>query len=278
MFGALSRSFQLVKESFKVLQKDKEIMLFPLISGIITILLFVSFVAPIYFFVGIENLVNNYLYYSLLFLYYFISYFVVVFFNAGLITCANMRLNGKDPTFGDGFNNATRHLGKIFLWVLISATIGLVLRYIANRTNTVGRIIVAITGMAWSLLTFFVLPVLVLENKSVVQSIKTSGNLFKKTWGENVIGQVSISTFFGILAMLGVMILAIAFITGSLFIIVSGVLVTVLYWSILVLVSSSLGGIFTTALYQYANTGKISPVYSPDFIKSAFKQKVSTIE
>ncbi len=269
MFENFTRSFQLVKESFEVLKKDKEIMLFPVISAIVTVLLLISFLVPIFFYnTGIDNFG-----YGLLFVYYILSYFIVIFFNTGLITCAHMRLNGKDPTFRDGFNNAKKHIGKIFLWALISATIGLVLRIIADRSSWVGKIIVAIIGMAWSLITFFVIPVMVFENISVFESIKRSGYLFKKTWGENVIGQFSMGFIFLILGIAGIIPLILALMAGSFVLIIPVFALVVIYWIFLGIVSASLEGIFVAALYNYASTGKIPSAYSPEVITTAFQPK-----
>ena len=276
MGGAFSRSFQLVKESFAVLKKDKEIMLFPIVSSITTVLLFISFIIPVYFLTDIRtgDILTNPLYYILLFAYYFLSYFIVILFNTGLITCANIRLNGGDPTFSDGFRNATRHIGKIFVWALISATAGLILNMLANKSKNLGRIVIAIIGMVWSLLTFFVVPVMIFENISVMQSIKKSGHLFKKTWGENVMGQFSMGLFFLVLGIVGIIPLVISFFTGSFIITILVAALMILYWGILGIISSSLSGIFVAALYNYANTGKIPSAYSPEVIKNAFKPKI----
>jgi len=276
MAGTFSRSFQLVKESFQVLKKDKELIWFPMISLIVTVLLFISFTVPVYFLTDIKagDITNNYLYYVLLFAFYLLSYFIVIFFNTGLITCAHRRLNGEDPTFSDGFQNAKKHIGRIFVWALISATVGIILRIIANKSNTLGRIVIAFIGMAWSLLTFFVVPVMIFENISVIQSIKKSGYLFKKTWGENVIGQFSMGFFFLMLGLIGIIPLVISFFIGSFIIIVLAVALVIIYWVILAIISSALSGVFVTALYNYANTGKVPSVYSPEVIESAFKPKM----
>ena len=277
MAGAFSRSFQLVKESFNVLKQDKEIMLFPIISTVLVVLVFVSFIIPVYFLGVKTGSMPNYLFYVLFFAFYLVSYFIIIFFNTGLITCAHIRLNGKNPTFKDGIRNAKKHIGKIFVWALISATVCIVLRAIADRSRLLGRIVVGIIGIAWSLLTFFIIPVLIFEDKSIKESIKRSASLFKKTWGENIIGQFSIGLFFVILAVVGIVIPIILsfYATSSItFILIIGIMV--LYWVILGIISSSLNGVFVVALYQYAVTGKVPSVYSPEVIRNAFKEKSSS--
>src|SRR3989338_3015767 len=268
MFENFSRSWQLVKESFTVLKKDKEMMLFPIVSGILTVIAFISLIVP---FAVLSFLSGNEapspFFYLLLFVYYVITSFIVIFFNTGLITCAHMRLNGKDPIFKDGLKHAWKHVGNIFVWSLISATVGLILRMIVDKIENserlgpigklVGMIFIGLLGMAWSFLTFFVIPVMIFEKKNAFESIKHSGSLFKKTWGENVIGQFSMGLVFGLLSLLGVGAFVLAFFSGSVTIMVIVGALTVLYWIILAIISTSLNGIFVAAMYNYAKTGKI---------------------
>jgi len=278
MFESVSRSFELVKASFGVLRKDKEIMLFPIISGVVCILVSISFIIPLFVAGGFGTGETNYLGYIVLFLYYLISYFIVIFFNTGLVACAHIRLKGGDPTFSDGIKAARKNIKKIFVWALISATVGLLLRMIAERSGTLGRIIVSMIGMAWSLLTFFVIPVMIFENQSPVESVRKSGSLFKKTWGENVVGQISIGLFFGILAVLGgivgIILLILASQVGSIAFL-PVIILMVLYFLTIAIVNASLDGIFKTALYIYATEGKTPSAYSEDTIKNAFKERKS---
>ena len=276
-----SKSFQLVKQSFSVLKKDKEIMLFPIISAILTIVAFMSFMIPFFMtglFRTISETLGGYSFWLIVFFYYILNYFIITFLNVGLITCANIRLGGGDPTFGDGFRNAAKNIGKIFIWALISATVGVILRMISDKQKTVGRIIAGIIGMAWNLLTFFVVPVMIFEKTSPTESIKKSGELFKKTWGENAIAQFSMAGFFTLLN-LGIFLVAFAL---GIFAVVSlkSAIVTLAIFLLMVLVlivlsiiSSCLNGIFVVALYKYANDGQIPSVYDSEIIQNAFKSK-----
>jgi len=270
-----NRSYLLVKESFSVLRKDKEIMLFPIISGAVGLVLFM-FIAISAFSLGFLGNAGNTLFLPLLFLYYLASYFVIIFFNTGLVTCANIRMNGGDPKFSDGINNALKHLGKIFIWALISATVGIILRRLSERSGLVGRIVLGLIGMAWSLLTFFVIPVMIFENTSVTASIRRSGALFKKTWGENVVGQFSMGLFFFLLGIPGIIAIVLAFfslLAGSILLAALFLGGGILYLMMLGITSSSLNGIFTTALYNYASKGVVPQGFSEQTVKGAWKVK-----
>jgi Family of unknown function (DUF6159) len=275
--GTLARSMQIFKESLAVLKKDKELVLFPVISGVIMIVLTASFFVPIVFLTGIKDGKTdiNPIYYVFLFLFYLIGYFVVIFFNTGLIACAKIRLKGGDPKFSDGMQVAVDNVGKIFGWALISATVGMILQIIRERAGIFGRIAAGIFGMAWNLLTFFVIPVMIFENLGVSTSIKKSAQLFKKTWGENVVLRFSVGLVLFLLGLVGVIPIVLAVLTRTAWVIIPVIAVVVIYWAALSILGASLSGIFAVALYDYANTGIAPSAYSPDVITGAFEQKVA---
>lgn len=269
--GTFSGSFQLVKESFAVLRKDKEMLWFPIISAILSIIVFVSFLVPLIYTNVQKGEITSYWFYLFLFIFYLIICFITIFFNTGLVTCAHMRLKGKNPTFKDGFENAKKHIWKIFIWALISATIGVILHLISRRAKH-GRIATSIIGAAWTLLTVFVIPIMVFEDVGIKEAIKKSASLFKKTWGENVVGHFSIGLFFVILTFFGLIPLFLLFFIefSSISTLIALIACMVIYWTILSIISSALNGIFLTALYIYANTGKIPSSYSKEVVKDAF--------
>lgn len=116
--GRLSRGWQLTKLNFNVIGKDKEILLFPIVSGIALIIMAASFFGVYFFAFGLENL-NNYVLAVFFIAFYFISAFIVVFFNVALVSCAMLRLNGGDPTFTYGIKMASARLKYILEWSLL---------------------------------------------------------------------------------------------------------------------------------------------------------------
>ncbi len=273
MFETWSRSWTLVKQSYAILLKDKEMMWFPILSGMVTLGLLLSFVVPLFV---AKLFAPGAMLYSLLFVYYILSYFIVIFFNVGLVACAKIRLEGGDPTVKEGMNAAMKHLPNILLWAVISATVGLILRMISDKLedNFLGQIVVSLLGMAWTLLTFFVVPVMIFENKSVFESIKGSTHILKKTWGETVVGQFSMGGIFLLLGLIGVVPLLLAVGSGSLSVILVVGVIVVMYWVALGVVSASLQGIYLTALYHYATTGIAPKGFDADTIEQAFARKV----
>ena len=144
-------------------------------------------------------------YWVALFLYYFINYFIIVFFNCALVACAMIRFRGGDPTVRDGLKAARERLGLIAAWALLAATVGVILRMIEERVGFLGKIVTAILGAAWTIATFFVVPVLVMENLGPVDAAKRSVGIVKKAWGESIVGNAGV----GILTFLAVLLLVI---------------------------------------------------------------------
>jgi hypothetical protein len=192
--------------------------------------------------------------------------------------CASIRMNGGDPTVADGFKGAFSRIGAIFMWSLVSATVGMILRAIAERAGLIGRIITSLLGVAWSILTYFAVPVMIFEGAGVGRSIKRSGELIKKTWGEALVAQSGMGLFFGMLFLLGLIPLF-----GSIFLAAQGSLgaivavivgaAVVFYWIGLGVVSAALQGVFHVALYRYASTGVVPSGYPEELIARHWKPK-----
>jgi len=275
MFESIGRSLALVRTSWNILMEDKKLLAFPILSGIVTIAVIIAFILPLLLTNSISAVsgANPVLTLVLLFLFYVVSYFVVIFFNTALISCVNARIQGKPMSVGEGLSVATRHFGSILAWAVISATVGLILHLISERAGFIGQIIIGLVGGVWSLITYFVVPILVLEDKGVVDSVKDSVTLIRKTWGESIIGAGSIMIIFvliGIVAFLGVIG---AIFTGNTILIGVAVVLFLLLIAVLAVVGSAMQGIFVTALYTYAKTGTVPSAFNPDLIRNAFVPK-----
>lgn len=275
MTGTFGRSFQLVTRSWKVLMQDKEILLFPVFSCIAFIIVLISFLTPVILLnLFVQGEMGAIFGICLLFLFYLVSYCIVIFFNTALITCANIRLSGGDPTLSDGISNAVRHGKAIFAWALIAATVGLILQVIAEKTGIAGQIVTGLIGAAWSLVTFFVVPVLIFEDTGVVDAMKGSVALFRKTWGETMVGSGSVFLIFFALGIACAVPLGLVILTASWAFLIPVLILTLVIWFILGVIASAMQGVFVTALYRYAKTGDIPGAFGEDLVKNAFKAKI----
>ena len=164
MFNSIGRSWELAKGSFRVLRSDKELLIFPLLSFVALVIVTLSFAVPFVLMGGITSAQNgqvNVTSYVLAFAFYVVSYTVTFFFQTALVGAAMIRLDGGDPTVGDGMRIALSRLPQIVGYAVIAATVGMILRWISERAGIVGSILGGVLGFAWSIATFLVVPVLV---------------------------------------------------------------------------------------------------------------------
>ncbi|MFK7767409.1 MAG: DUF6159 family protein [Mariniblastus sp.] len=289
MFERLTTGWQLAKQSASVLRQDKELILFPLFSGLACMLAMASFAVPAYFTGILESFLaeregadaangaaQQIMFYVLMFLFYFVTYFIVIFFNSALVACAIIRLKGGNPNLGDGFGAAMARLPQIAGWALVAASVGMILKIIESRSQKVGQIIASVLGMAWSVTTFFVIPILVVEKAGPVDAFKRSVSVMRKTWGESLSANFGIGFFTFIAMFLGIIPLVGGFfltmsgmaVVGTILIVVGVVLVLLVS-----LISSALGSIMLAALYIYAEEGSVPSGFDPAMIKGAFATK-----
>jgi len=278
MAGRFSNSFALVKASANVLRLDKELMVFPLMSGVATVLVAASFIAPI-FMIGPEIFVEgesaSYTAYALGFAFYLVQYFVIFFFNAALVGAALIRLDGGDPTVSDGLAIASKRMGSILGYAAIAATVGMILRFIAERAGFLGRIVSGLIGLAWTLTTYLTVPILVTKDIGPIDAVKESVAIFKRTWGEQVIGNFGMGWAVTLMALSWMCVgFVLTFLTSSLgaFAVIPAIGIWVLGYVFLALFASALNGIYTAALYRYAITGDAG-YFDADIMGNAFSAK-----
>ena len=265
--GRISRGWEMTKTSLRVIKKDKELLLFPLLSGIFSAIIIAGFVMAMFTTGALTEFDEGavpYLAIVLGVVAYAAMYFIVIFFNAALIGCAMIRLEDGVPHLKDGFRIATENIGRIFAWALFAATVGLILRAIQERVGFLGKIIVGLVGIAWALATFFVVPVLIFEKIGPLKAMKRSAGIFRNVWGETIVGGLGLGLVFFLAGLLGIPIILIGALiaggTGA----IAGLIIAVIYWISLAIVASAANGVLVAALYRYATTGKISRQFASE--------------
>ena len=279
MFDTFRRSWELAKASLGVLRSDKELLIFPLISFVALVIVTLSFVVPWAAFGGLNEVQRGtpgVVSIVLAFLFYLVTYTVMFFFQTALVGAAMIRLDGGDPTVRDGFRIAWSRLPQIIGYALIAATVGMILRWINERAGIIGQIVAGLVGFAWSVATFLVVPVLVIERVGPIEAIKRSASLLKKTWGEQIVGNAGIGLVFGLLAVLvlivGVAIL-VALVQTSLILGIVVLVGTILIVGAIALIGAAASGIYTASLYRYATKGDPGAAFRSETMSAAFQPK-----
>jgi hypothetical protein len=247
---------------------DKELLIFPLLSGIACLLVLASFVAGA---VATGSTQRDKVHeeaalWALMFVYYFVNYFVIVYFNSALVACAMVRFQGGDPTLAVGLRAANARLPQIFAWALLASTVGVVLRVLQERVALFGRIVIALIGAAWTIATYFIVPVLVVEKLGPFDALGRSTSLMKQTWGESLVSYAGIGAATTLITFLGVLLIggasvALAAATSSVGAVIAGVVLIVAFLVLSALVSSALSTIVLSALYLYAAQKKVPQAF-----------------
>ena len=175
--------------------------------------------------------------------------------------------SGGDPTVRDGLRIAAGHIGRIASWALVSATVGWILSTLRDRRSLLGRLLASGLGLAWTLITYLIIPVLILEERGTMESIQRSAELFKKRWGEEVAGSFGFGFLSLFLLLPGGVIVLMVFPFDR----VLAIIIAVWYVAILAAITSAVKGIFTVALYRYATLGETSNGFSSGLIDSALQ-------
>lgn len=288
--GRMATSWKLMKQSWGVLRGDKELMLFPVVSAIASLVVMAVFLVP----VGLAVVSASgttvtargngsfpLWVYPVLFVFYVVLAMVTIYCNSALMGAAMVRLRGGDPTLGDGFRYANAHLPQILGWALITATVGMILRSIQQRAGVLGSIVVGLVGVAWQFVTYFVVPVLIFEEVGPIQAVKRSASLVKQRWGEQIAGTIGIGFATGVLSLVGI-----AFIAGGVALGVAAksfvlgaalVGVGILYLVALSILTQAMQGIYNTALYRFATEGTGGGAFSDHDLAHTFRTKDGTV-
>lgn len=281
LFRSLAHTVELMKTSWRVLMQDRELTVFPILSGIAVIMIAGIFAALAFSLGTFDRLsvaraadaqasftaadigLSTALAFSVT--------AVTMFFNAALIAAALERLGGGDPTVASGLRVAGRNLPAVLVWAAISATIGLLLQ--AARGQARGgagamlmRIGVAMVGGIWAYMTFFVVPVMVAERLGAVAAIRRSGALFRQTWGQ----QAGASFGFGLIYVGAALVTAavavpLMMVYPLLGIIAGGAVFAVTFGAV-----AAMEGIFKAALFRFAS-GQSSTVFDDATLRSAYR-------
>lgn len=291
----IANGWELSKQSWNALRANPQLLVFPLMSLAGMVLVTIVFLIPmagagIFDAVarsaetGESQLSNTQMTLSAVvgFIYSFVGYTVVIFSNVALVGAAMKLARGETATVQDGIDIARARLGKIIAYAFISAVVGTLARAISQSgrdKGIAGQILAAIVGGiiqgAWSLVVFFAIPVLVMEDVGVIDSMKRSLSLFKQTWGESFVGQTAIGLIgcvatIALMAVGGLLIFG-AVATGSTLLVVLAVALVILMLVGIGLLNGAVNGVFQASLYQYATTGSAGKLIDTQLAAQAFR-------
>ena len=276
--GRIETTLALMGASWRILKKDGELLLLPVISGICCLSVMVIFI-----FQGMGHGWFKYLAphaaahekniaYLLIFLFYYCNYLVIIFFNAAIIACAVIRMDGGDPTLADGLQASVNRFPQIAVWAFIAATVGFLLGMVESSSQRGRGIIAAIFGIAWSIVSYLAIPLIVVEKTNPLLAMDRSIFLMQKTWGEQVVGNFSFGLIFTFLSLPILPMMRVMNRFWGTHTLLPIVVLTVLYLIVLGIFQSALQTIFNAVMYVYARDGKAPDGFSTGLLQDAMRR------
>jgi len=274
-FARLSNGWKIAMSSFEVLKKNRQLLIFPVLSGVSMVLIMAAIIVPILAAAGwdLDNLnigsKNDAVPYLFTFLFYLVNYFVVVFFNMALIHCTKLFLQGEEVSVMIGLKFSFSRIGVIFSWALFAATVGTVLRAIQENSGWLGKIVGGLLGFVWGVTTFFVVPVIAYEQLGPIDAFKRSGQMMKAKWGESLGATFSL----GLIQLVALILIIIPCALLATYVNpVLGIALGVLLVFIVMTIISAAQTVFVSLVYQNIN-GNINDHFDQQLIDGLFQKK-----
>jgi hypothetical protein len=297
MSGRLARGWSMARESFAVLRRYPSLTVFPIISGAIFLLVvgpivlsllpqltsLHSVTGPIWERLGATDAGQVAFYVAAVVAIYVLTV-VAIFCNVALIHCALRCHAGQEPSVGAGVVAAMTCLPQILGWALVSITVGLVLNAIEgmlrDKLGLLGALIGGLFEFGWSVVTYFVLPVLAAERLGPIAAVRRSSAILRSKWGESLAGEAR----FGLIGLLFFLQAAVLFFGGLAILLSSStptlaglgailIALGICYALAIMIVLQALSTIFQAGVYLYATTGQVPPTLDRDLVEGAFRLK-----
>ncbi|MEO1063001.1 MAG: DUF6159 family protein [Actinomycetota bacterium] len=271
----ISRTIDMAKSSWAVLRADRELLWLPVLSAIASLIAIAVFFLPALLLndgLTDETGQTNPMAMVLMVAGSLLVAMIAVFFQGALVHGADERLGGGDPTVSSAIRGAMARLPKLLGWAVVNFVVGSIIRAIRERGGLLGGIGGAIAEMAWNLITFLAVPVVMIENRGPIDTVKRSTELFKRTWGENVAAQIGFGLLGFVAVLPAVIVIALGAAVGSA-VLALAIVIGVVYIAAVIVTITALNAVFQTVLYRYAADGVVPDEFGETAIGGAFDHK-----
>lgn len=274
--GRIGRGWHFARQSWAVVKADRSLLAFPIvaaIAGIITAVVF--FGAGVGLIAGTRT---DWLGIVIAVIGVYLIIAIGIFCGVALSACAARALEGHDTTVSEGIAAARQRQSHIFAWAGVSLVIGGLIMFLEAVLRQIGGQIVAaiiggIANFAWSVATFFVVPVIAFEDLGPTDAVKRSAHIVRERWGEGVTGAVAIggiAFLIGILPAAILIALGVAAANSSFALAVVLIVVGALILVVAVLLQVTISAVFKVVLFRYATEGKVLGGFQPQDLEAAF--------
>jgi hypothetical protein len=254
--GRIARGFRLARVALEVLASDRRLLLLPMLSAFCALCALVAtatFARRLH--VGSDAV-------QVIAPVWIAAYavsFITIFFNVALVHVVAQRWQGEPARLRDGVGAARRRVGAIAGWAVLTTTVGLALQLAERLTLGIGRIVLGLVAdVAWSVASFFVVPVLVVERRGPVRALRRSGQIVRERWAEGIGGAtpIALATLMVVLPLFGLIFIGfVLYVTGlpapGVLAMTAGAVAIVA----VCIVSGAVTQVFTLAVFQHSTGG-----------------------
>lgn len=273
--GRIGNAWRIAKASWAVLAKDRELAVIPVVAGVGSLFAFAALAGPGYLLLGGSDAVetSNVALWLVVAAATVAATWVSAIGQAAVVAGAGQRMDGSDPTLTTAYATARTRIGRLLGWAALATVVSMVLDQIEQRLGVLGRVVSWIGGVAFAVMSFLALPVIVFEDVGAIEAFKRSSRMLKGTWGEQVTFSFGLGLL-GFVAALPAVVVGVGLAaTGILPLVVLGVAAAVVWVVLVVAITSALSAVFKTALYRWAKGLPVDPAFDADELSGAFRAR-----
>jgi len=277
--GSWANSRALTRQSWARFTDNRYLLAYPVVGVALGVVPFLVVVPGVFFIANDQNWIG----WALVAIGVYLLALVNAVVQAGLTVSAAAELEGGHSSLGHGLSTAMGRLGRLARWAFVSTVVGVLIG--ALRGNDSGGIVAVIfrnvvaaaADVMWQLITFFVMPAMMLDDLGMIDAIKKSASTFKQRWGTQLAGGVRIGGLIGLVAILpAILALVGGVVLSTIGAWAVGVPLAVIGLVVLIvagLVLTAIRGVFSVVLYRYATQGVVEGGFTEEQLAGSVKVK-----
>lgn len=270
----------LTQKSWAIIRQNRYLLAFPVLGFLVSLVPLAIFWVPAGFFL-LNN--QNWAGIVLAILGVFANQIVISISSGGLVAAADAELSGQDSSIAHGIGRALLRLVPLIGWALVATVVNVIVGAMRGRggngaADALRNLAAAGVLAMWQLVTFFVLPFIMLEGLGPIAAIKQSFALFRQKWGTQIFGGVRIGGLVGLVTILpGILLVLLGgwlAISGSATALGFGIgiiVLGILLFMIGALVLSTMRGIFSVVLFRFASQGTVEGGFTAEELTGAVR-------
>lgn len=273
--GRIGNAWEIAKASWRVLAKDRELVAMPVIAGLVALVVFGIMAGA-----GAVLMAGNQAggtgevaTWLILFAAAVAATWVGAIGQAAVIAGAAERMDGGDPTLSSAFAVARARVVRLLQWAVLATVVAVVLDQLEERLGVLGRLVSWAGGIAFRVMSFLALPVIVFEDVGAIEGFKRSSRLLKETWGEQITFNFGLGILTFVAFVPGVLVAALLVATSLTPLVVIGIIVAAVWIITVAAVTSALSAVFKTALYRWATGAPVDPTFDRAQLDAAFRRR-----